>query len=1136
MPGTTDFEKILQELARYSHPCKSGDFDMAAYINGLSAAEREAVSVFAGAAYGHMAAMEEDIAEARRARETLDILNRAALILLARQETAFDNAMSDGLGLLSGIADIDRMSVFRNTQKPDGWYLSQLYRWQKAAGGTVDVWPELRDIPHAALSTRLGPILEAGNCVGGSVGAMPERDMFRRFGCVVILLVPVFDGNKFWGIVLFERLREAEFTGEETDVLRSASFMLANAVIRHEDAATVRQANEQSQIMLNAVPLAVTMWDENLNVIDCSETAIRLLGFAGKQDLLDRFLHFLPEYQPDGKRSYDRMAEYLGAAFEKGRSHCEFAYLTTSGEPILFDASLFRMKYKGGFAVIAYCRDIREEKKMEAGILAAKKEADKANAAKGTFLATMSHEIRTPLNTVIGMTAIGRRSADAERKNYALDKIEEASAHLLGVINDILDMSKIEAGKLELSPVEFNLEHMLQKVITVISYRIGEKKQQFSVNIGGDVPRFVIGDDQRLAQVITNLLANATKFTPEGGEIRLEVSLLGAENGVNEIRVEVADSGIGITPEQQARLFRSFEQAESGISRDFGGTGLGLAISKRLVEMMGGKIWVESEAGKGARFLFTAKVPNGAKNLRSLLKPGVKWESVRVLAVDGSDTQRRYFKETFDRLNVRCETAADGAAARRFIEQHGGFDIYFIDLHTPGTDAAELTGWIKAHGERGAAVLISSGEWEGLQETVGSCGADKGLVKPILSSALVDCINECLGNPNEAYETGHADEFAGKTLLLAEDIEINREIVMSLLEGTGLEIECAENGAEALAMMEANPGKYDVIFIDVQMPVMDGLEATRRIRALPAAWCGEIPVIAMTANVFKDDIEKCLAAGMNGHIGKPVSVDDMTGKLREYLTGAENTGDKPRYEKLSKLALFRGTDRHTAGLREGTKVSVDIRVYDGEGRRHILSLPSVIEEVYPDGFFLIRPPVYHGAVYPLPQDEMFLIYFMAEKGEEREPEMFVIPARFVERIERERSVYAKLEPLGNIEPSQRRDCYRLPILIAVTLKRAAAGSIPADATTIDFSDGGMLLATAEKLSVNEKIILEFRIQEREIVEGTILRAERAGGEQYKFLVAVQFAGISKEQKERFYQFIAQWKMRSRLRQEASRFL
>jgi CheY-like chemotaxis protein/two-component sensor histidine kinase len=735
----------------------------------------------------------------------------------------------------------------------------------------------------------------------------------------------------------------------------------------------------------------------------------------------------------------------------------------------------------------------------------------------------MSHEMRTPLNAVIGMTAIGRRSADAERKNYALDKIEEASAHLLGVINDILDMSKIEAGKLDLSPVEFNLEHMLQKVITVISYRIGEKQQQFFVNIGGNVPRFVVGDDQRLAQIITNLLANATKFTPERGEIRLEVSLLGTENGINEIRVEVADSGIGITPEQQARLFRSFEQAESSISREFGGTGLGLAISKRLVEMMGGEIWVESEPGKGARFIFTAKVPNGAKNLRSLLKPGVEWESVRVLAVDVSGTQRQYFKETFDRLNVRCETAADGATARRLAEKHGGFDLYFIDLHTPGTDAAGLIGWIKARGKSSAAVLISSGEWESLQDTMRSCGADKGLVKPILSSALVDCMNECIGNPDETYD--NTDEFAGKTLLLAEDIEINREIVISLLEGTGLEIECAENGADALAMVEAGPDQYDIVFMDMQMPVMDGLEATRRIRALPAAWCGEIPIIAMTANVFKDDIEKCLAAGMNGHIGKPVSVDDMTGKLREYLTGEENTGDKPRHAGSSKLALFRGTDRHTAHLKEGTKISVDIRVYDGEGRRNTLSLPSVIEEVYPDGFFLIRPPVYQDGIYPLPHNEMFLLYFMAEKKKGRASDMFVIPARFVERIERESSVYAKLEPLGNIEPSQRRNCYRLPLSIPISLTRPGGIEKPHDiAEMINFSDGGMLISSHEKLNKGDLLTLDFSLGAHEMVEGTVLRTERTENERYPYRAAIKFVNAGREQTERFYQFIKEKQM------------
>ena len=506
-----------------------------------------------------------------------------------------------------------------------------------------------------------------------------------------------------------------------------------------------------------------------------------------------------------------------------------------------------------------------------------------ASEAKGIFLATMSHEMRTPLNAIIGMTAIGKKSADMEIKNYTLGKIDDASTHLLGVINDILDMSKIEANKLELSPVEFNFERMLQKVITVINFRMAEKRQKFSVNIDAKTPRLLVCDDQRLAQVITNLLSNAVKFTPQEGEISLNVSLLGKKDGVCELQIEVADNGIGISPEQQKKLFSAFGQAESGISREFGGTGLGLAISKRIVDLMDGRIWIESEIGKGSKFIFTIKVPYGEENPRSQLAPGVKWEDLRVLAVDDSSFMCQYLVSIFDQLGIRCEVAEDGYEACRIIEERGGFDIYFIDWRMPRMDGLELTKWIKARRIRGKVVLFSSSELEEVREASLQSGADKCLIKPFLSSTIIDCLNDCFGISDEQERLGHENQFAGKTILIVEDIEINREILLSLLENTGVNTDCAENGEEAVAIIKAAPEKYDAVLMDMQMPVMDGLEATRRIRAMSAPQCKTIPIVAMTANVFKDDIENCLAAGMNDHIGKPINIDEMFEKLKKFL-------------------------------------------------------------------------------------------------------------------------------------------------------------------------------------------------------------------------------------------------------------
>jgi len=400
------------------------------------------------------------------------------------------------------------------------------------------------------------------------------------------------------------------------------------------------------------------------------------------------------------------------------------------------------------------------------------------NKHKSAFLANMSHEIRTPMNAIIGMVTIGRSVSDVERKDYCLSKIGDASNHLLGIINDILDMSKIEANKFSLSPVEFIFEKMLQRVVNVINFRIDEKAQKLSVNIDKDIPKRLIGDDQRLAQVLTNLLGNAIKFTPEKGSITINARFVKEEDDVCTIQIGVSDTGIGISPEQQARLFQSFEQAESNTTRKYGGTGLGLAISKNIVEMMGGEIWINSEVGKGSTFTFTVKMKR----------------------------------------------------------------------------AAEIT-----------------------DESVNT-------------------------NKQQAEKIGaNTGVFAGRRLLLVEDVEINREIVQSLLEPTQLQIDCAENGAEAVRIFTENPDKYDIIFMDVQMPEMDGYDATRRIRAFekqrnsntesaketPKQLSGQpkgVPIIAMTANVFHEDIQKCAESGMDSHLGKPIDINEVMSKLHAYLT------------------------------------------------------------------------------------------------------------------------------------------------------------------------------------------------------------------------------------------------------------
>jgi PAS domain S-box-containing protein len=423
--------------------------------------------------------------------------------------------------------------------------------------------------------------------------------------------------------------------------------------------------------------------------------------------------------------------------------------------------------------------------------------AEQSNRAKSEFLARMSHEMRTPMNAIIGMTAIGKGAAKMERLRYCLDKIGDASRHLLGVINDILDMSKIEADKFDLSFSKFNLRKMIGRVADIVRPAAEAKAQRFTVSVDDNVPQTIVTDEQRLAQVIANLLSNAVKFTPENGSVTL-IAEKPAEDE-ETIRFTVRDTGIGISGEQQKRIFVPFEQADGSISRQFGGTGLGLAISKRIVEMLGGDIRIESEIGHGA--VFTFEIRAQAEQTRPEASPEAPPE---------------------DSPETSPEAAVESAG------------------ETPSCAALEESG-------------------QSLSDAIAAEGA----------------------KPEPAAESENGI-FAGKRLLVAEDVEINREILASLLEHTGVEITYAYDGAEAVEKAVADPG-YALVLMDIHMPQVDGYEATRRIRASGTPRSGTLPIIAMTANVFREDVERCLAAGMNGHLGKPVEISEVIATLKKYL-------------------------------------------------------------------------------------------------------------------------------------------------------------------------------------------------------------------------------------------------------------
>ena len=545
-------------------------------------------------------------------------------------------------------------------------------------------------------------------------------------------------------------------------------------------------------------------------------------------------------------------------------------------------------KYHDTLCKVALLRDITESEQKDRMLQTALEQAHSANKAKSNFLSNMSHEMRTPMNAIIGMSAIGKAARTLEKKDDALQKIEGASKHLLGVINDILDMSKIEADKLELSNVHFEFEKMLQNIANVISFRADERRQKFYVSIGENMPSAFIGDDQRLSQVITNLLGNAVKFTPENGTIRLNSQVISTENDICRIQISVEDTGIGITAEQQARLFHPFEQAEVDTTRKFGGTGLGLAISKRIVDLMNGEIWVESEPGHGSKFIFTVPLKRDITEEKPSLTQETEWERLHILVADNSPETLAFFTNFAKSRGIACTTAENEEKALALLNGEELFHICFLEWNLSDSNDLALAQKVKEKMADRPIVLIGSAvDLAAIEDQAHTLGIDHFSPKPLFPSATASLLRECIASGGTAAEqtslSNSTDAFPGYSILLAEDIEINREILITLLEPTALKIDCAEDGIQALEFFQNSPEKYDLIFMDIQMPKMDGFEATQSIRALNLPRAKTIPIIAMTANVFREDIDKCLHAGMNGHVGKPIFIEEVLTQLRKHL-------------------------------------------------------------------------------------------------------------------------------------------------------------------------------------------------------------------------------------------------------------
>jgi PAS domain S-box-containing protein len=695
-------------------------------------------------------------------------------------------------------------------------------------------------------------------------------------GAAVVLQVsgvPTFDGDGVF--------RGYRGVGRDLSAQRRAERERASAELR-------------TRLVFETASDGIMVAQSDGTIVDANRALERILGYGAGELLGRNVAVLLPE---SGHFDFEALHDASRAGVVR-----EITVRRADGHAIKVDIAASRGTSEGGTLFIGVVRDATQRVQSEALLIEAREHAEGAARAKADFLANMSHEIRTPMNAVIGLAHLAlKHEPSAQIRDY-LQKIHTAGGALLGIVNDILDFSKIEADKLELENVAFRLDQVVANVVGMVGLRVHEKGLLLVIDNPAEVPQALRGDPLRVQQILLNLMTNAIKFTA-GGEIHLQCRVLEQDSTQAHLQIAVSDTGIGLEPQQVAALFQSFSQADSSHTRRYGGTGLGLAICKRLVAMMGGDITCESRAGSGSTFRFDLRLALAADQSPPAVPDWLR--ALRVLVVDDHALCRQVVSDMLHALGCQAETAGDARTALTMMHEahsQAPFDLVLMDWRMPDIDGIEATELIRRDPTLSAStriVMLTAFDDADLRARAARAGMDGFLAKPLSTNDLLESVLALYAQHGDGEHSGAqaaqaaalAERLAGVRVLLVEDNEINQQIAVTLLSDAGAMVETASNGRIAVEYLEARGAQaFDCVLMDIQMPEMDGYEATQRIRAWPDF--AELPIIAMTAHAMAEARERCYAVGMNDHLVKPIDPELLYAGIARIVTGREPRMDR----------------------------------------------------------------------------------------------------------------------------------------------------------------------------------------------------------------------------------------------------